>query len=905
MPDEASGTKTSQIAFLVALLAIFGLASCGGGGGGGTPAAAAPATPAAPAILTLTDSHSIPNGTTTTIGWSSSDASQCVLYNTTATSGTISTPTTPVVASGTASSYTTPALNTNTTYTLECSGATGTSPTQQTTTVTVVPLSVYAYLTATPSAITIGTGQQYATLSWSSINSTSCSLTGVASPGTVGTSNTSNFTVAGTYSYTFSCSGAAGTNPAQQTATVTVSAASVPTITLTATPPTISNNTTTYMAWSSTNTTGATPCTATGTGAPGGPLAASGSFTTPNLTVNPTTYTISCTGLGGTATQSATVTVNPPASPPAVTVTASPSTISSGESSTISWTSTNATSCSSAGGGGTGTTGAFTTPALTAPSTTYTVTCTGLGGSISGNATVTVSGGACATTGDTGAITLSSVAARLNGVAPLAVFFDASGTTAPAITRPFHELEYRWTFGDASGTINNVTTWGTGSNPGVNSRNTATGPVAAHVFERPGTYTATLYITDGTNAVQNGCTTIVVQDPDVVFSGANTYCVGATALPVAGAGGCPAGATPAMQPNFTTAISSYARTGKRVLFKRGDTFTISTAGASITATGPGIVGAFGSGNLPLVQVPLNDRGIFSFSSGPTPAFKDWRLMDLEFDGMGGSNVTGVGNGGGATQITLLRLTMRRFEAAIGIADGNPNYWNNYAIANNRPELGGHTVDQIAVVDSTVVYGPNTHYGGYNAGNRFAFMGNSIDNGGLNISRGDPINGSHVARFPYLGKAVISNNDILRPGFDRLGIKIHAPTWSYNGSWVVPRPDSPTPTADQSWWSSYSAALSGDGYSKQIIISDNKLVDFINPWSIAVGPQGANADERVRDVIMERNLHVGTPTSQMSQIIRAQEVTARNNLFLGGGSTTRYAFRVEVDGPEPPASNVCI
>ena len=101
----------------------------------------------------------------------------------------------------------------------------------------------------------------------------------------------------------------------------------------------------------------------------------------------------------------------------------------------------------------------------------------------------------------------------------------------------------------------------------VSSRNAATGPVSAHVYERPGTYYVTLEATDGTNTVSNSCAKIVVQDPDVVFSGANTICVSATApTPVQGAGGCPPGANTAVQPDFAAAISSYAKTGKRVLF---------------------------------------------------------------------------------------------------------------------------------------------------------------------------------------------------------------------------------------------------------------------------------------------------------------------------------------------------
>ena len=73
---------------------------------------------------------------------------------------------------------------------------------------------------------------------------------------------------------------------------------------------------------------------------------------------------------------------------PTAALTASPSSIANGATSTLSWSSTNSISCTSSGGGGTGTVGSFTTSSLT--TTTYTVTCTGAGGTASQSATVTV-----------------------------------------------------------------------------------------------------------------------------------------------------------------------------------------------------------------------------------------------------------------------------------------------------------------------------------------------------------------------------------------------------------------------------------------------------------------------------------------------------------------------------------
>ena len=501
--------------------------------------------------------------------------------------------------------------------------------------------------------------------------------------------------------------------------------------------------------------------------------------------------------------------------------------------------------------------------------------------------------GACSTTGATDSIRLLNASSRLRGVAPLSVFFDATGTTATSTIHPFHELEYRWDFGDAKGSPVNGKTWSTGSRANVSSRNQATGPVAAHVFETSGTYTVALTVTDGTNSVSNKCVQIEVQDAGSVFSGSNTVCVAATSVPVAGAGGCPAGASTAQQPSFPAAISSYAKTGRRVLFKRGDTFTAATE-ARITATGPGTVGAYGTGALPLVQMtgnPPEASPALSFSSVYTPKFSDWRVMDLMLDGVNGAHNMGLGIGsssGGVTQITVLRVTARNMATSFGFGGDLINYWNNHGSS-------GHTIDQLSIVDSTSAAGTNSGTSCYNAGNRVAFMGNSIDGGGI-------AKGSHLARFTFLNKAVISNNSLSRPGFDRHTIKLHAPYWNATEGVFDPTATIPPSSGPDS--TNYSAALNGDGYSKQIVISDNKFTDYANPWSVTVGPQDGGKDERVRDVIIERNWFVATTTSQSFVTIWATETTVRNNLFAASSSNAAGVM-VAQRGIEPPSSNVRI
>jgi hypothetical protein len=75
---------------------------------------------------------------------------------------------------------------------------------------------------------------------------------------------------------------------------------------------------------------------------------------------------------------------------PTASLNATPNTITAGQSSTLAWSSTNATSCS---GAGFSTSNATSGSVSVSPANTtlYSVTCTGLGGSASASATVRVS----------------------------------------------------------------------------------------------------------------------------------------------------------------------------------------------------------------------------------------------------------------------------------------------------------------------------------------------------------------------------------------------------------------------------------------------------------------------------------------------------------------------------------
>src|SRR3989344_2378637 len=173
----------------------------------------------------------------------------------------------------------------------------------------------------------------------------------------------------GSYSFTTSCEGL-----------------SVLITSFTASPNPYSCTTGTTLSWTSEN---ATSCSAT---SPSGWTSSTATSGSQNVTPSgTTTYSITCTGFGDSDTES--VQVSAPAdscSPSSVSLSANPATISAGQSSTLTWSGENVTSCSAWWTGSTATSGSQSvSPSLT---TTYAISCdTTSGGTVTNEVDVTVS----------------------------------------------------------------------------------------------------------------------------------------------------------------------------------------------------------------------------------------------------------------------------------------------------------------------------------------------------------------------------------------------------------------------------------------------------------------------------------------------------------------------------------
>lgn len=512
---------------------------------------------------------------------------------------------------------------------------------------------------------------------------------------------------------------------------------------------------------------------------------------------------------------------------------------------------------------------------------------------------------------------ISLSASRTTGTAPLYVNFDATGTTDADTSNPFHDLDYEWSFGDT-----NAGLWGNGADTSL-SKNFAKGPVAAHVFETAGTYTVFLKVSDGTTPVRNTSTTITVTAADITFS-ATTACI-STGIDFTG---CPlipgtyadsatciiAGPCVTSSDVDATCTTQLAAGKRRLLWRRGDTGFLFSTFCFIGVTGPGILGSFGSGAKPIFTGTGSPQNAIEISNSTTySGLTDWRIMDLKF--VGPSNYAYVVNGGGTTSnILMLRLDMTGF--GIG-AMFNAALLDNYNINSG----GSHVAwDKIAVVDCTWVLPFNSNsYPVFMSAERAAIMGNNFNNNNT---------GAHLSRFGYAAKMVISNNTLSSPKGSEGNevIKLHAPTWrtftgtthsttTIDGIWnttgyvtneIITGSGIPANTriatiASASSITITSAATAsatvtltlankigsagiGGGYSRWVVISGNKFVGDTAIFTVSMQAQNSSSDERVKDVIVEKNWFTSGPIDQYGLIITAQEITVRNNLIDMTGGT---------------------
>ena len=420
-------------------------------------------------------------------------------------------------------------------------------------------------------------------------------------------------------------------------------------------------------------------------------------------------------------------------------------------------------------------------------------------------------------------------ATRISGTAPLAVQFDASATTSSLGSQlPFHHVRYAFSFGDDRGQ-----TWPAS---GLSKNLQSGGPLAAHVYDLPGTYQVRVRATDQAGGYSERAVTVQVLDPNAVYAGSATICVsGASNF-----SGCPSGAS-----RVTSLPGGSAYSGRRILLRRGETFgTIEIPHGSQNVQ----VGAFGSGAAPRVSNVL-----VGTVSPPSAAFpRDITIMDLNVLQRFEQYVT-------MSRLLLYRNTFQAptgeyIPAQINIASSLAYIVQHHTLPANQY----YQPRELFVVENQVrgsTSNPMMNMAG--EGSRFVVMGNDMGTAQ-----------QHTVRIWGMYKGFIAHNALRGRSSDgiRVALKVHSGgLGDYNDNYAISR---------DTW------------ASRQIVIANNRLGDTSdnNSFTGGASPQN-NTDssrEGLEDVVLENNVFVRGPNTNTEFILMGRRMTSRGNTRADGG-----------------------
>lgn len=417
-------------------------------------------------------------------------------------------------------------------------------------------------------------------------------------------------------------------------------------------------------------------------------------------------------------------------------------------------------------------------------------------------------------------ISLSIATSRTSGVAPLSVMFDAIGTTSPTASRPFHDLDYYWDFDDVHGYYDGG----------------KRGPVVTHVFDQPGTYVVTCYARDSSNNLSTEEVTITVTDPDVVFAGTNTICV-------SGAGdftGAPAGCTQVTTSVVNTALAGTSWYGKRVLFRRGETFTC-TANLKIYNTTETIIGAFGTTGTvdargiddasPIFSI-LHDSTVFNLGDQNTQTTgNDLRICEIK---------TSYDNGGTSGHLVGLAYRATKFlHYRCTDTVGKPHNYN-WSVGYGVPDTYGiDMIDDVCMANC--YWNAARGYCVYASGYRMSFINSWFAN--------TQLSGTHVMRIQFAKRHVVTGCNFGR---------------------------SVTSTQSYTLRGRDAAVYLDAADAQYTVLTDNQTTGG-TAWAWHIGSESTGHDETVRDVIVDGcswdfTNHYATPAALHSA---ALDITVKN------------------------------
>ena len=431
----------------------------------------------------------------------------------------------------------------------------------------------------------------------------------------------------------------------------------------------------------------------------------------------------------------------------------------------------------------------------------------------------------------TGGITTATtgIASRTTGTAPMAVFFDATATTNSLSVDSFHDCAYFWHFGD-----DGTAMWAYGTGGGGYTKNQARGAVAAHCYETAGTKTAkvTPVHVSSSGTLSYGTTTEISITVSAEARSGTTYIVSASGDFT----GAPAGTQVTTGDIATMLGSGRLASNTRFLMKGGETFSLSSS-PTINVSGV-TLGKWGTGK-PIITHTANTN-LIQIANG----VEDVIAMDLSLDASATANGQLLrGAGSLCSDILLLRVDVNA----------------------NRGIIDAGFFDKIFVIDCNgqAFTGGNGRVGIYvEHSSRVAVLGTRVY---------DATAIEHCLRFQGSTKVVISNNYFYKPAQYKntvtiRGRSVYATPSTWSGVWV-----------------------------EHVIVSDN-VIDCgstLGPATpVQFAPQNTGSDERIRDVICERNWIGGNAGTLISSEV-CHRITIRNNILYTAATATYGAAAIDV------------
>jgi hypothetical protein len=454
------------------------------------------------------------------------------------------------------------------------------------------------------------------------------------------------------------------------------------------------------------------------------------------------------------------------------------------------------------------------------------------------------------------------VASRASGYAPLAVHFDATGSTSttagigdPAQGGTFRQIKHAFDFGDPNS--------GTHSISGLSKNSEPSGAgLAAHVFDTAGTYVVKVTSTDGSGSTATASVTITVNDPSVL----TTYAISKTGSFT----GAPAGSTHLTQSTLPTFASNC-----RYFFNRDEDWTGTTIDIEDNLANIHI-DAYGTGAKPI----FDGVKVGAWRPGTANFVTDIRVNNLTLTSSG--PVCNI----------AYRVLFYNVDAVPGADIGTTWIQDDQYASIPLSEM--INVHELFFVNCQLLgSGTSSNYTLYGNSSRLVVLNSYTGGTGL----GD-------VRLTAVDRGVIRHCKIESPYTDNTvhALKLHSggPN-AYNDNWLASggAPGSIDPGYHN--WMTNKVVFANNQFG-----GGNNGTAIAN-WTVAICPQndgyGLAGTEPIQDVIVENNNFIHAPAwggSNLDLSWRGRRLTSRANVVSQGTGNFQiglgHAQTVDFDGP---------